>query len=67
MNRLTFEIIFFVIFMAIIISGGTILSFIECHAKASKQNMECSYFPMQGCMVKINGQWIDYDRLRVME
>ena len=32
-----------------------------------KQEMECSYNPLQGCMVKVDGKWLDYDRLRVME
>lgn len=35
--------------------------------KASMQGFECSYSPLQGCMVKVDGNWIDYDRLRVIE
>lgn len=42
-------------------------NFISCHVKSSKQDLECSYIPLQGCMVKIDGKWIDYSRLRIME
>lgn len=37
----------------------------KCKSKATMQEMEWSYGPIQGCMVKQeNGKWIDYDRLR---
>lgn len=37
----------------------------QCKTKATIQEMEWSYGPIQGCMVKQeNGKWIDYDRLR---
>ena len=40
----------------------------SCRSKAVKQEMEWSYGPIQGCMVKQeNGKWIDYNRLRYME
>ena len=42
--------------------------YIVCHSKAEKQGFECSWAPIQGCMVKqANGTWVDYDRLRIME
>lgn len=40
----------------------------ECSCKAEKQGMEHSWGPIQGCMVREQGgNWIDYDRLRVMD
>ena len=40
----------------------------SCRTKAVMQEMEWSYGPIQGCMVKQeNGKWIDYQRLRYME
>ena len=40
----------------------------KCKSKATMQEMEWSYGPIQGCMVKQeNGKWIDYDRLRYTE
>ena len=37
----------------------------KCRTKAVMQELEWSYGPIQGCMVKQeNGKWIDYDRLR---
>lgn len=40
----------------------------QCRTKAVMQELEWSYGPIQGCMVKQeNGKWIDYDRLRYMD
>lgn len=40
----------------------------QCRTKAVIQELEWSYGPIQGCMVKQeNGKWIDYDRLRYMD
>lgn len=37
----------------------------KCRTKAVIQELDWSYGPIQGCMVKQeNGKWIDYDRLR---
>ena len=37
----------------------------KCRTKAVMQELDWSYGPIQGCMVKQeNGKWIDYDRLR---
>ena len=35
----------------------------ECEAKATKQNLEYDYGIFQGCMVKTDIGWMDYDRL----
>lgn len=44
------------------------VGYLGCHSKAEKQGMECSWGPIQGCMVKMpDGSWMDYDRLRYME
>ena len=39
----------------------------QCRAKAVKQELQFDYSIMQGCMVKYNGKWVDYDRLRYTE
>jgi len=40
----------------------------KCRTKAVMQELDWSYGPIQGCMVKQeNGKWIDYDRLRYMD
>ena len=41
--------------------------YFECHAKAKAQGLECEWGILQGCMVKVDGKWIDYDRLRIMD
>lgn len=37
---------------------------ISCERIAKKQGFECSYSFLEGCMVKYNGQWRAYDKLR---
>ncbi len=67
-NKDSFVIILmYASFFALVLGILCAANFISCHVKSSKQDLECSYFPLQGCMVKIDGKWIDYDRLRVME
>lgn len=40
----------------------------ECSTKANMQELEWSFGPIQGCMVREKGgKWIDYQRLRYME
>lgn len=54
------------IVLFIIVALG-LLSFnsYECSTKANIQELEWSYGPIQGCMVRErNGKWIDYDRYR---
>lgn len=54
------------IILSIVFSVG--FASYSCHTKAEKQGMECSWGPIQGCMVKMpDGKWIDYDRLRYMD
>ena len=57
----------FILIIALIF-GCFVYNYFECHSKAEKQGYECSWGPLQGCMVKQkDGSWIDYDRLRIME
>lgn len=52
----------------LLLCGGIGFNYIQCHSKAEKQGMECSWGPIQGCMVKMqDGTWMDYNRLRYME
>ena len=37
---------------------------IACERVAKKQGFECSFSFFEGCMVKYNGQWRAYDKLR---
>ena len=38
-----------------------------CTAKAEKQGYECEWSLLEGCMVKVEGKWVDYDKWRIME
>ena len=51
-----------------VILGACIFNYYQCHSKAKMQGYECSWGPIQGCMIKQkDGSWIDYDRLRIMD
>lgn len=38
-----------------------------CDSKASEQGLEHQWGPFKGCLIKVEGRWIDYDKWRVME
>lgn len=67
MKDFVLNCLFTVIAIAIVAGMTCTFKLASCHIKASKQELECSYNPLQGCMVKINGKWIDYSRLRLIE
>lgn len=51
-----------------VLIGSVWLKDYECSCKAKKQGMEYSWGLIQGCMVREQGgQWIDYDRLRMVD
>lgn len=57
-----------IVFAIIIALVLLVFSTYECSTKANIQELEWSYGPIQGCMVRErNGKWIDYARLRYME
>lgn len=57
-----------VILVILGIFGAVMASpYFGCRAKAEAQGLECEWGIFQGCMVKIDGKWIDYDRLRIMD
>ncbi len=39
----------------------------QCTAKAKAQGLECQFGFFTGCMVKIDGRWVDYKKWRVVE
>lgn len=55
------------LFIVALFCGCLFFKYYKCHTQAEMQGFECSWGPLQGCMVKQNdGSWIDYDRLRYM-
>lgn len=62
------ELIITMVLIVILAIFGLGLKYYKCTTKAEKQGYECSWGPIQGCMVKQkDGSWIDYDRLRIMD
>lgn len=55
-----------VLTIVLVLGGAAVWDYFGCHNKAAKQGMECSWGPFQGCMVKTEKGWIDYERLRYM-
>lgn len=52
---------------AVLIVGGVVVgNYIQCKNKTEKQGLECSWGLFQGCMVRTENGWIDYERLRYM-
>jgi hypothetical protein len=61
-------VLIYAFLLAVFIGMALVFNNYKCHTKAEKQGYECSWGPIQGCMVKQkDGTWIDYDRLRIME
>lgn len=57
-----------IVFMILMVLGLLAFNSYECSTKANMQELEWSYGPIQGCMVRErNGKWVDYARLRYME
>lgn len=56
-----------VLTIILVVGGAAVWDYFGCKNKAEKQGMECSWGPFQGCMVKTEKGWMDYDRLRYME
>lgn len=67
MNDETLTLIAIVLIIVGVILLPAIVDSSMCRAKARKQGLQSDYGIIQGCMVKYNGKWIDYDRLRYTE
>ena len=61
------EIIISAAIIIFILIGTVMFKSYECHTKAEMQGYECSWGIVQGCMVKVDGKWVDYDKWRIME
>lgn len=67
-NESCLTFIAYALALALIFGGTFVYNYFQCHSKAKTQGLECSWRPIQGCMVKMqDGTWMDYDRLRYME
>ena len=67
MNNENLSLIVMVLFIVGVIFIASIVDGSICRAKAGKQGLQFDYGIAQGCMVKYNGKWVDYDRLRYTE
>ena len=38
-----------------------------CDSKTMEQGLEHKWGPFKGCLIKVDGKWVDYDKWRVME
>lgn len=65
-NNDTIGCLAIVITIVLVLVGAYGWEYISCKNKTEKQGMECSWGPFQGCMVKTENGWIDYERLRYM-
>jgi len=70
LSDLLFDIIFtIVLFFGII--GCTLnndtTDYFQCKTKSKKMGLESDWGPIQGCMVKVDDQWIDINKYHIME
>lgn len=63
----TFIEILVTLVIAVVCAFSLFSDYFTCHSKAKAQGLECDWGFIQGCMVKVDGKWIDYDRLRIMD
>ena len=62
----TIEYVAIVLTIVLVLGGAAVWDYFGCKNKTEKQGMECSWGPFQGCMVRTEKEWIDYERLRYM-
>ena len=53
----------------IVLSYGSLIWYprFECEQKVEPSGYECMWDYFAGCQIKVNGQWIPYDKWRVVE
>lgn len=51
---------------AIMTLGALLFGWTTCMNKARMAQVEHSFGPLQGCMVRINGQWVPIENWRVL-
>ena len=66
MNDDTTGCLALVLTIVLVLAVAGVWDYVSCKNKSEKQGMECSWGPFQGCMVKTENGWIDYERLRYM-
>lgn len=66
MNDDTTGCLALVLTIVLVLAVAGVWDYVSCKNKSEKQGMECSWGPFQGCMVKTEKGWIDYERLRYM-
>lgn len=72
---MTKEIWIAIVIYLLVIAGGCAAVFgvalagdrYTCIEKAEAQKLEHQWGPFKGCLIKVDGKWIDYDKWRVME
>lgn len=61
------ELIYYAVVLAFLIAVLWVFSESECHKKAAMQGLICEYSFIGGCMVQINGHWVDYEKWRITQ
>jgi hypothetical protein len=67
MNNETAGCLSWILTVIIVVVFVYACDYITCKSKSEKQGMECSWGPIQGCMVKAENGWMDYERLRYIK
>jgi hypothetical protein len=63
-------IVIYLVVMAVCSSAVVVLALTgdryTCGKKAEAQKLEHQWGPFKGCLIKVDGKWIDYDKWRVI-
>lgn len=62
--ELIIAIILGAIGLALVFGGALALDYASCRSKSTAMNVEHSYGPLQGCMVRVNGRWLPIESVR---
>ncbi len=57
----------FLLFLPTILSVLFTSDWYACKSRVTKMEKEYSWDPIQGCMLKYNGQWVLLDKFRVID
>lgn len=53
--------------IAVILLLACAIDWYGCDSKAAAQGLEHQWGPFKGCLIKVDGKWIDYDKWRITE
>lgn len=65
-------VVLYMVAMAVVCIGGPLtLAYCYdsavCHIKARAMGKDCTWGPLQGCMIQVNGAWVPLEAYRTVD